>query len=182
MVFDLNEYGIRLKSQNMHGSALVSRLMVTSQGFYVIIAPLHRGDSPSVAGTRIPRYIHILSLDDVCKPVASGKSGYHALLQDSSLARYNPTRKTLLYERLARVVFVSVGVVLPGSTMSSRPPAAPSRRPHSTRPDRADNVFKGPQTLAPNVEELRHYILTTGLPSTSNGIVIYPTPLCATGV
>jgi hypothetical protein len=53
--------------------------------------------------------------------------------------------------------------------------ATSSRRPHhSTRSDRSENVFKGPQSLAPNIEELKHHILTTGLPTTSNGIVYTP--------
>jgi hypothetical protein len=49
-----------------------------------------------------------------------------------------------------------------------------ARRTHHTRPDRSENTFKGPQLLAPNIEELKHYILTTGLSTTSNGIVYSP--------
>jgi hypothetical protein len=53
--------------------------------------------------------------------------------------------------------------------------ATSSRRPlHAARSDRSENVFKGPQSLAPNIEELKHHILTTGLPTTSNGIVYTP--------
>ena len=61
------------------------------------------------------------------------------------------------------------------STMNSRQQhASTARRAHSSRPtDRSDSYsFKGPQSLAPNIEELRHYILTTGLSSTPNGIVL----------
>ena len=61
------------------------------------------------------------------------------------------------------------------SAMNSRQQhASTARRSHSSRAtDRSDSYFfKGPQSLAPNIEELRHYILTTGLPSTPNGIVL----------
>jgi len=55
--------------------------------------------------------------------------------------------------------------------MNSKPHGSTARRAHSGRPDRSDFVFKGPQSLAPNIEELRHHILTTGLSSSPNGIV-----------
>jgi len=54
---------------------------------------------------------------------------------------------------------------------SSKVQSSATRKIHHNRPDRSENVFKGPQSLAPNTEELRHYILTTGLTTSSNGIV-----------
>lgn len=57
--------------------------------------------------------------------------------------------------------------------MTSRHHPTAARRAHSGRPDRSgsDYLFKGPQSIAPNIEELRHFVLTTGLTTTPNGIV-----------
>jgi len=55
--------------------------------------------------------------------------------------------------------------------MNSRHNPVTARRAQVARQDRSGNPFKGPQSIAPNIEELRHYILTTGLQPTPDGIV-----------
>lgn len=56
------------------------------------------------------------------------------------------------------------------TAMTSRQHSSMTRKLHHAR---QDHSIKGPQSLAPNVEALRHYILTTGLPSTEDKRVLF---------